>query len=351
MKKEIPMTKFEELLLNITHSHVYIQTHNFPDPDAIASGYGLQKLLAAKGIDSTLCYSGRIDRHNTAHMVSLTDIKIYNIDELSSLREDAEVILVDAQKGNSNIIDMTGNEIICIDHHPSDATSSKWEDEYRFCDIRPDVGACASIIASYFFENEIPLDMITATLLCYGIRIDTKGLSRGMSKLDLDMFYNLFTLCDQDIIHTLEHSSLEFGDLRVYSAAIESIQVFDTISFANAGCNCPDALIASVSDFMLDLKEVDFSIVYSFKNDGVKLSVRSEASRYDAGAITSRALSGIGGGGGHASMAGGFIPYSRLEPLDRADEEQISSIIHDRFLAVLSAPERFQRKDLQNSEK
>ena len=31
------MTKLDELVTQINREHVYIQTHNFPDPDAIAS--------------------------------------------------------------------------------------------------------------------------------------------------------------------------------------------------------------------------------------------------------------------------------------------------------------------------
>ena len=55
---------------------------------------------------------------------------------------------------------LTGDEIICIDHHPVYEKT-----EYRFTDIRPGVGACASIIAQYFFENEIPMDQRIATAL------------------------------------------------------------------------------------------------------------------------------------------------------------------------------------------
>lgn len=330
------MTRFEKLLKNITHDHVYIQTHNFPDPDAIASAYGLQQLLESRGIVSTLCYSGKIDRHSTSRMIALTGIKIQNIDNLPSLTDDAEIILVDAQKGNSNIINMTGDEIICIDHHPTSNRSVSPTLEYRFHDIRPDVGACASIIAGYFFENNIPMDKNVATVLCFGIKIDTKGLSRGVSPFDIDMFYKVYKLADQSIIQRLENSTLEFSDLKVYSAAINSIQVYGTISFANAGFNCPEALIANVSDFMLQLKEVDFSVVYTLRDYGVKLSVRSEASVRDAGVIVGRALSGIGSGGGHASMAGGYIPYEYLNGLGKDDSEEISSIIRERFLAQLS---------------
>ena len=87
---------------------------------------------------------------------------------------------------------------------------------------------------------------------------------------------------------------------------------------------------------MLQLKEVDFSVVYSFRKDGVKLSIRSEDALYDAGVIAGKALRDIGGGGGHASMAGGFIPYSNLNGLGKDDVEDISSIIRERFLKEIS---------------
>lgn len=57
-------------------------------------------------------------------------------------------------------------------------------------------------------------------------------------------------------------------------------------------------MIANISDFMLALKEVSFSVVYSRKSDGIKLSVRSEKSMLDAGKIVAEALKGIGNGGG-----------------------------------------------------
>ena len=47
---------------------------------------------------------------------------------------------------------MNGQEIICIDHHPIYDPV-----DYRFSDIRPDVGACASIIATYYFDNNIDM--------------------------------------------------------------------------------------------------------------------------------------------------------------------------------------------------
>lgn len=320
------MTKLDELLAQICRKHVYIQTHNFPDPDAIASAYGLQELLKTRGITSTICYSGKIDRYSTAKLGELLGIELNHIENLSSiLSEEDEVILVDAQKGNSNIIDMTGDEIICIDHHPvNDAYS------YRFQDIRPEIGACATIIGSYFFENKVPITRNIATALTYGIRIDTNNLSRGVSKLDIDMIYKLYDSCDYETIHMLENSTLCFDDLIAYAKAIASIEVFDNIGFADAGKDCP--VIANVSDFILALKEVSFSVVCSHREGGLKFSVRSELAALDAGKIVHDALAAIGGGGGgHAEMAGGFVPFS-------GSEEELAALqgkAKESFLAVI----------------
>lgn len=319
------MTKLDQLLQQINREHVYIQTHNFPDPDAIASAYGLQQLLKNRGIRSTICYKGKIDRYSTDRLLEMMQIKLLNIENLASvLTEEDEVILVDAQKGNSNIINITGDEIICIDHHP---LNEKYQ--YRFTDIRPEIGACATIIAQYFFENNIPMDSGIATALTYGIRIDTNNLSRGVSKLDIEMLYRMFDNCDYEIIHMLENSNLCFEDLMAYSSAISSIEVYDNISFADTGKDCP--VIANISDFMLAIKEVSFSVVYSRKEGGIKLSVRSEKASLDAGKIIGTALEGIGNGGGHASMAGGFVPFEGTDQ----EADLLIEQIKERFITTI----------------
>lgn len=320
------MTKFEQLLGQINREHVYIQTHNFPDPDAIASAYGLQRLLETRGIRATICYKGKIDRYSTDKLREILGIELHNVENLGAILSDEdEVILVDSQKGNSNIIDITGDEIICIDHHPYNDKFG-----YRFMDIRPENGACATMIAEYFVENDVPMDEKIATALTYGIRIDTNNLTRGVSKLDVEMIWRMFDLCDYEMIHMLENSTLCFEDLVAYGKAISSIEVYDNVSFADTGEDCP--VIANISDFMLALKEVSFSVVYSRRDGGIKLSVRSEKSTLDAGKIIAKALEGLGNGGGHASMAGGFVPFSGTE----SEAAILMDEIKERFIAVIS---------------
>ncbi len=125
------------------------------------------------------------------------------------------------------------------------------------------------------------------------------------------MFYYLYQEADLQKLSVLESSNLQFSDLKEYMTALKSIHLHGPISFASTGNDCHEALIAMISDFTLSIDEVEFSIVYSIKEDGVKISTRSKTAKYDAGRITKAALGGLGSGGGHPFMAGGFVPLKK----------------------------------------
>ncbi len=301
------MSKLQELLQCLTNEQVIVQMHNYPDQDALASAMGLKVLLESHGKRVLIGYEGIIDKENTLKMIELLGIEIYQREELE-LNEDDEIIIVDGQRGNINMADFAGVEVACIDHHPD-----KKNEEYKFRDIRSDVGACASIIASYFRENEIAMSKDVATALLYGIKMDTHNMTRGVSKLDLQMFSYLFEVADHDKLKIFENYCLKLSDLEAYRVAIDTLRVEEGVGLAGVGSNCPEAVMASVSDFLLTLSDVKVSLVHSYRAGGVKFSVRTELEQLDVSAMIREALAGLGDGGGHADMAAGFIPKLRDE--------------------------------------
>ncbi len=303
-----------------------IQMHNSPDPDSIASAYGLQYLLQNAGIQADICYRGEIEKYSTSRMVELLHIELKNIRDIPDMTENDYIVLVDSQKGNANITDFIGNEIASIDHHP---TFHKID--YLFQDIRPNIGACSSIIAEYFTENDVELPASIATALIYGLKTDTLDLSRGVSELDLDMFYTLYKAADIELLNLIQLNQLQFCDLMAYSNAIKNIKIYDNIGIADIGADCPDSLLGTVSDFIMSLKEVEFSVVYSLRRGGVKFSVRNETAELDAGKIIMTVLNGLGSGGGHKTMAGGFVPQTAADSVGPS----FHSFIENRILDTL----------------
>lgn len=315
------MSNFMDFVTLCKGNRVYIQTHNFPDPDAIASAFGLQKLLESFGVASELCYDGRIDKLSASKMLDAFQIHMVPYEQMRPvLQEEDYIICVDTQKHSGNVTDFVGDEVACIDHHPTFTPM-----EYMYQDIRI-TGACSTLIAEYYESMGIKPDSDVATALLYGLKMDTLQFTRGVTELDIRMFGFLFSCCDQEKLICLERNNMEFDDLKAYGAAIESIELYDKTGFSCIPFPCPDALIAIISDFILALIEVEVAIVFSYRKDGIKLSVRSENPQIHAGNLLHSALSGIGNGGGHAAMGGGLIRKEQESLLGQYPKDYIREL-------------------------
>ena len=143
------------------------------------------------------------------------------------------------------------------------------------------------------------------------------------------MFSNLYNIADTDYISQLMKTSLTLSDLTAFGTAIKNVVISNGIGFADIPFDCNDTLIAKIADFILSLDCVDFAVAYAIRKDGIKLSVRSKIPKVlDAGKITNSTLQGIGSGGGHSFMAGGFVPTDCIKSLNLED---IKASIIDRF--------------------
>lgn len=316
-------------LVDLLKGHkTYLQTHNFPDPDALASAYGMQQFLKYHGVETELCYDGNIEKLSTKRVLAEFGIQIRQAAELTEMKEEDYIVTIDGQKYNANFTDLIGDEVACIDHHPTYIDC-----EYHYKDVRI-VGACSSLVADYFYQSNTPMDKNTATALLYGLRMDTASFTRGVTELDIEMFTYLYRMADNSKIMKFYINTMEMSDLKAYGAAIENIHVLDSIGFAHIPFNCNDALIGMISDFMLSLNEVTVSVIYADRGSGYKFSVRStNEDEIHAGKLICAALDGIGDGGGHAAMAGGILYGEKIDLI----RESIDEEIENRFRTVLKA--------------
>jgi nanoRNase/pAp phosphatase (c-di-AMP/oligoRNAs hydrolase) len=297
-------------LLKQAPDEVFIQPHNVPDPDAIAACAGMQELLALRGVKTAIVYDREIEKADSTRMLELFGIEMRLAKNVATLGEEDWALLVDGQKGGGNLTDLPTDEVACIDHH-----EYRGNQGYRFEDIRPSVGACSSIVAQYFFENRVEPPRKLATALIFGIMKDTEALTRGLSDLDVEMFYRLYRYADPSIIKTLNGAQLTKADLDRYAEAFRSVEVYDRIGFMRLDAP-DDSLLGAAGDIVLSLDTVDVVIAYSVRPGGVKLSVRSEIEAVKANALVRFVLEGRGFGGGHDHMAGGFLPTENI-PADR----------------------------------
>jgi nanoRNase/pAp phosphatase (c-di-AMP/oligoRNAs hydrolase) len=318
--------RFDELvaLLSRAPGELFIQTHDVPDPDAIAAAHGLRLLLKEKGIESRIVYAQEIEKADSRKMLELFDIQLWPYSCVSDVEAEDWVVLVDVQKGNTNLRCLNIIEVASIDHHELKADAG-----YRFIDVRPDVGASSSIVAQYYFESGIMPSRLCATALLYGIFVDTDNLTRAVSPLDVEMFYHLHAYSDPELIKKIRGNQITLADLRLYAEAFRTVEVYGPMAFLKLD-DANDGLIGASSDIVLSLEGVDLAIAYSLRPSGVKISVRSINAAMPANAFVRSLVEDMGFGGGHNHMAGGFIPVERL-PADKS----IDTIIKYKAIRVL----------------
>ncbi len=323
MKKEIACY-IRNLMDFITflkgEERVYIQTHNFPDHDAVASAFALQAFMKTCGLTTRLVYDGDIQRDSLKKLISDLKIDIRHVDTYG-MKEDDKIVIVDGCKWNKNVTDLIGNEVGVIDHHRVDNPG-----DVEFCDIRPEWGACASIIASYFFyyDRTIPPDVATAVMI--GINTDTARLTRGVTEHDLKFFSHCFGIADVTYFNTVMRNYIRVEDLEQYGYLIRHVEYFGNFGFCYFPDGCTQNLLGILADFVLALEEVDFVVLCARNGGRVNFSLRNESPLWNCSEIIQNVLAGIGFGGGHGDMAGGII-----KDLSLFDKEEIA----ERFISEL----------------
>ncbi|MFW5884501.1 MAG: DHH family phosphoesterase [Spirochaetota bacterium] len=298
-------------LLEQAPDEVFVQPHNVPDPDAIASSFGLEQLLRRLGIEAVVVYEDVIEKANSLTMLEAFGIEMHHSADVHSLGAEDWTVLVDVQKENANLTDLVTDEVACIDHHQYNGPQG-----YRFEDVRPDVGSCSAIIAQYYQEADVEPASNIATALVYGILMDTDNLTRGVSSLDIDMFYWLYKHVDISRINDLKANQISIADLHDYAHAFETVEVYGEIGFLRLE-NANDSLLGAASDIVITIAGVNVVVSYSLRDAGVKYSTRSVTPAVNAGELVRSIVDGYGIGGGHASMAGGFVKHDAF-PGDRS---------------------------------
>lgn len=289
---------------------VLIQTHDFPDHDAVAAAFGLARLLGRRGFFPQMLHRGRIRSHSLSAMIAELGIPLRRIHaELSGKERSLPCIIVDGSPRNANAVQVTDLLLGVVDHHPNPGYL-----DCPFSDIRTSYGSCSTIVADYWAEAELFPDRNTATALLMGIQMDTDFLSRRVSPPDLDAHHRLFFRADWQFGTRMVKASLCIQDLPAFGAAAANSRTHGPLFMTVLPYDCSQELISIMADFFLRLREISITVIVESGGDKHYLSVRSRGSDISAAAVVRTALSGIGEGGGHDHMAGGFIhPESQVD--------------------------------------
>ncbi len=324
-----------------------IVIHDNPDPDAISSAVALKEIAASRDVSSKLIFGGVVGHHENKAFVNLLNFDIEPSTEFRP-EEYGTVALVDcSQPGVNNLLSHDTKVDIVIDHHQVDMNHVFGE----HVDIRPDVGATATILTFYIRELEIPLRTPIATALLYGIRVDTNDFRRNTSPADFMAAAFLYPTADHDLIEKIRTPSISTEALDVLGDAIQNRVIYGSYLLSNVGFIRDRDVLARAADYLLNLEGITTTMIFGIGTDRIYVSGRSRDMHVNIGKLMKDAF-GEEYAGGHPSLGAAQIPLGVFS--GTKDKEALLKLSDEavvkRFLSVVGFNSQNNRSKSKESE-
>jgi nanoRNase/pAp phosphatase (c-di-AMP/oligoRNAs hydrolase) len=289
---------------------ICLMVHNNPDPDSLASAMGLQYWLKKKGFPAVrIYYDGFIGRAENKAMLSQLKISAHQIARVR-LACRRQFILLDCQPFSGNVtLPEKVWPLAVIDHHPLRQTTRK----VRFFDVRPDYGACSTIIYEYLAAEGLAIPTPVATALYHAIFSETQGLGREGSPADKKAYLELLPRVSLSRLSKIQYPALSRNFisnlLRVLTSGFYYKHLIGVIL---EELPYPD-FVAEMADFLLRIKSMSWAICLGSHQDLLYISIRSKNIHANAARLIRRAIPKSGTSGGHELIAGARVQIDKMD--------------------------------------
>ena len=306
----------------LDYSSIVIQCHDFPDADAISSGFAVYAYLKKCGKEVRLVYGGKseITKPNLVIMTEYLEIPLEHVTELP----EAELLVtVDCVYGEGNVTKFPAKKVAVIDHHMCNKNVSD------LMEVRSSYGSCASVVEELLQEEGFDINETAgvATALYYGLYTDTNAFGELSHPADKDL--RDFAKYDAGVFTLLKNSNLSLDEMQI-AGALKNYCYREEYRFAVVQAKpCDPNILGFISDLLLQADGVDTCVVFCKMPSGLKLSVRSCVASVRAAELLEFVVEGIGSGGGHMQKAGGYIPNDSIAEIP---EEKLRDYMVDRIV-------------------
>jgi len=329
------LARLEQLRTTVSGvRRLLVLTHDNPDPDSIAAGWGLVKVLrAVRRLKVDLGYGGIIGRGENRTMVHELRVPLHPLSELDLASYDA-FALVDSQPETGNN-SLPGGVVpaIVIDHHPCRRETRR----VPYFDVREDYGATATIMSEYLIASGEPIDRRLATAFFYAIKSETRNLGRESSRADIRAFLDFFPGVNNVALSRIENPPIPRAHFAMIDQLISGTKVHGRTAITMLGVvSHPDA-VAEFADLLVRMEEIDWALAVGRFGPDLLLSIRTNLETANAGRVIQTIVGKDGKAGGHGMMAGGKVPLGAISE-ERARERE--ALLRARALTALRAPAR-----------
>lgn len=281
------------------------------DPDALASGLAVKKLLRYRVKSVTIQYHNEIRRLSNIAMVDLLKIPAEKCKTIKGDQFTKKIILDSQPSHNPCFKDIAFDAV--IDHHPV----TKDLEEASFIDIRPQYGATASIMVEYLRAADLKPSVALATALFYAIKVDTQNFQKNALIADAISFRYLFNIANRNLVRKIELSELRASELNYFKTAFSEMKINQKRLFAHVGrVYSPDILVI-IADFFNRVHEVSWVFISGIHGERLVVIFRCDGYKKNAGNLAKKTFAEFGVAGGHRQAARAEVPLKNLPKADQ----------------------------------
>ncbi len=290
------------------------------DPDALASAMAFKRILAHKAQEVIIASTNEVTRPDNLAMLRYLRIPLVRW-EAEMQSQFQKFAIVDSQPHHHPLFaPLTFSAI--IDHHPLPADKCHLAD---FVDIRPEIGATATMFTRYLQNLAIKPSKLLSTALLYGIRTDTAAFERAGGEIDLRAYQWLSKHANTTLLRRILRSEYLMEWLPLFSHAFRSLQTCSTGAHAHVGkVSSPDLLVA-IADFFTRVHGLRWVAVSGVHADNAIVIFRGDGSRH-LGNFAALHFGKDGSAGGHKNMARAEIPLTAIAA------QKVQTYIHAKLM-------------------
>jgi nanoRNase/pAp phosphatase (c-di-AMP/oligoRNAs hydrolase) len=286
-------------------SPLLILTHDFPDPDALASAYALQYLAdKAFGIHSRIVYRGIIGRIENRNMVNILELPVHQLRPWD-IKKYSHIALVDTQPNfENNPFPGERKATIVIDQHSSHKNKNSLAD---LLIIDTTCGATCVILAQVILSLKLPIPERLATALAYGISSDTSNLHRASRPDIIQTYLKILSFAN---MRTLARIQIPLYDKEYFSILGKGIRVArfsQGLILCHLGTVSSPDVVSQMADFLLSYKHTKWTLTTGRFKNKLHVSLRTIRVEFSAAQLLRKCFADPKDAGGHGRIAGGSL--------------------------------------------
>lgn len=332
---EAPSTRNARELLEFLNqraaslSPLLILTHDYPDPDALATAFALQHLLQhGFKVESKIAYGGVIGRTENRAMVKHLRIPARRL-KRTDLKAGRAVALVDTQPAfKNNSFPKTRRAVLVIDQHASEEKPAA-----DLSIIDTGCGATCVIVAQAMLLMKIDIPVRVATALAYGILSDTLDLFRATRADVVQTYLTILHHSDMRILARIQNPDRSKNFFVTLGRCIRESMVYRHLIVSHLGNIANPDLVSQMAEFLLTYDRIKWSFCTGRYKGRLHVSLRTSVQETHAGEILRDVFDNRKEAGGHKAIAGGSFRVGLNMPDEvwKEREQTLNSRLRQRL--------------------